>query len=243
MIRKGIRWDLTWAFLTLMGLLAAVAGMVLIPTFRTWRPIVAFLVLSTVTALFSVVTDAALLRRARQLSSTGMQWNMRLKRPIWVGLGEYAPVLSLGAALGSFASLLGWPGVGAGMFVACAIFFAITFGADSVFAVNDLVFESGGLRVYIGNGTVLVPWGAMDRVETMGPQLYQMVVIHIVDRASVIQSTQPANASMRTRVASLIPGGDRQGRLLLSPWIAGIDGVTLERALHLGISQARPLVG
>jgi hypothetical protein len=85
-----------------------------------------------------------------------------------------------------------------------------------------------------------VPWSTIGRIERLGPPMYQLVMIHVSDRPTIIRSSQPNTQPMQARVASLVSGSQHDGQLLLSPWIAGLDGATLAGAIQRGITDSRP---
>jgi hypothetical protein len=215
------------ALLLALAIMAATGGS------SRWKHVVAFLVVSTGVAVFSNVTDLACSWRARRLWMEPFPWFTRLRRPLWITLEEHGIILSFGAAVGAFASLLGFASVGLGIFITFVGVHAAVSGAESFYLGNDLTFESNGLRVHLRKGSFLVPWNCIDRLESVGPGHSQVIMIHLTDRQSVIDSAHPT--TLQPRVSSLVSGG-----LLLSSWVAGLDGASLMRALQQGMSKKPP---
>jgi hypothetical protein len=150
-------------------------------------------------------------------------------------LGENIGLLSLGAALGAVASLLGFLWVGIGILFTFAAFLVFILCTTSLFVAGDITFESTALRIHLPKGEFLVPWNAIGRIEKLGHDQYHMVGIHITDRRRIIESAKPGAA--RKHVEAILSGPEPEGRLVLTPWIGGLDGVTLARALQERINH------
>jgi hypothetical protein len=102
----------------------------------------------------------------------------------------------------------------------------VAFGKSS--ARDYLSFHKEGLLVRQDNLRFTIGWGVVERVDVVGPNHYQTVVIHVKDVVSVTKTAEPATPAARSRIEALV---GRQG-LILTPWSGGLDGMTLIRFLE-----------
>jgi hypothetical protein len=231
-IRKGLRWDLGWASATLACLLYVIAAKLHPSGSHAWQRAAGFLLVSTVAATVAVVADVLLIRLARQHDRREVEANVRFRRPTWIGVGEYAPFVSLGAVLSAMASACDWPKIGVCIFAVGVALFVFASVLDAVLGIANLAFEPAGLRLYAGHASFVVPWNDIGRIDIQGPTLYRSIVVHISDRQSVIRTVQPATEGARNRVTAVVVSEGRGAWMLLNPWIGGLDGAALMRAIQ-----------
>ena len=236
MIRKGFRWSLAWMIATFVALVVAQRSHYQRSLF------VAFLLVSASTALLSAIVDLALSRLARR-QSMDVPLNVRLKRPLWVPAGEYAPFLSLGGVTSAAISLLGWTSIAIGIMGAAVVLFATAFVSDYVFAVNEISVLIAGLTVHTRRGSFAIRWQAVTHIDTTGPALYETLIIHFADPSIAVQGTQPSTETTRRRVASLVSTDGAEGTAVLNSWIGHASGRSLMSSIERGIERYGPKAG
>jgi hypothetical protein len=207
--------------------LVAIAAAFSLDDARKWPRAEAFLAIASAAALWATGTEMAMLLRARRLSRVPVKLGTQRRKPRWMMLGEYAPVLSFGGVFGAVASALGLPTLGYVLFAAFVAFFFITLRIELA-SVDGLTFEPMGMRLRNRDADVFVPWHTIDRIERVGSGLYQTVRIRISDPSAV--SSLPDTPASRAFVAALVQGPEHGG-LVLAPWIGGLDAGTLVRTI------------
>jgi hypothetical protein len=227
-----------WVAFNFTAFLGVTAALISAGDLRRLRYTLPFLLLSTISTIVSATIVRAQQRRAETLATMEIKWGERIAKPLWMAIGEYTPSLFVSALLGAVLSLLGFPLVGLGLVFAIFIFVALGTRSDSLAIDSDITFEQVGLRLHVGGGSFLISWRTIDRMETWGPDDYCTVVIHIMDRAGLIETAQPDSADLRRRVSFLMSGTGIPGSLQLGPWIAGLDATTLQRFVRVGMTQS-----
>jgi hypothetical protein len=219
-----------WLGLNLMGVVVAAAAMAGGAAGKRWGYVLVLFCASTVAVVLSLISDRALLGRSRHLRGSVVPWDVQLKRPRWITVGEYLSLMAAGLFVGGVAAMGGLPRVGLGLAILSAMFFlVVSFGKTSA---NDTIsFRRKGLWIQIDNLRFVVGWDAVERIDVVGPNHYQTVVIHVKDVPAVTETVDPATPATRARVEALV---GRQG-LILTPWSGGLDGATLTRF----VAQAR----
>jgi hypothetical protein len=209
---------------------------------RLW-PVVWFLAIGAAAAVYVVIANRLIRRRASKLRSAEVRWGIRLRKPIWMSLGDTCTMVALGAALAAVVAGLGFPGVAMGILLTIvAVGVCLPFLAELGLAARALTFEPDGLRVHIRAASFLVKWKAIANVERWGPDSYQALCLRISDVAGVVGTAQPDEPRVRARIDTLVrEGNGPDGKLLLMPWMAGLDGVTLARTISAGMSGNGPV--
>lgn len=205
-----------------------------------WWPVAGFLGIALTGSLCFLVTLRFARRRATRLRHAAVPWETRLSRPAWMSLEPIGLLASVGGLAAGLAAALGFPGAGVGILLGLAgIASVMVFALDS-FSPRGLSFESGGLRVHLRGVTFLVPWTGISHVDRVGPDHAQMVRLYVEDVDALLKSVAPSTPRALERVATSIREGSRpNGRLMLLPGTAGLDGPTLARAVEAAIEGRR----
>jgi hypothetical protein len=67
-----------------------------------------------------------------------------------------------------------------------------------------------------------------------------MVLLRLRDLKGIVASAVPAAPKVRARVETFIRAGSGdEGRMMLLPWTAGVDGAALARAIDEGIGGTK----
>ena len=237
MIRQGVRTNVTWTLVTVFAILGVEATSVVTGRSHDWSRVENVLLVSIGAGLLATGVELAMVSRAGRSARTSVKQGSRCRKPVWMILGEYTPVLLFGGVLAAGAALVGLPVIGLILFLAFAAFFAFAFGTE-VAAAETLTFESVGLRIQNRQVGFLIPWRSIARVEQVGSGLYQTVHVHTTERTSVVESTQPNTLAARAFVAALVSTREDAGLLKLSPWIGGLDAQALSSAMRQEIKSS-----
>jgi hypothetical protein len=193
------------------------------------RPTAGFLVASTVLA---IVREAAVLSRAaraRAQSGLPLRWNVPLGEPLWIRISDAFVVFTLAAMIGAIVSLLGAPGVGAGVAATIALMGAVAQRSIEQWTPRSLMFAPDGLHVTLSRCRFVVAWNDVSGVDASGGDLAELSLLSV---QRVTASVSPADDRVRTRVSYLLHDGSGvTGRLRLEGTLAGVDGATLARAV------------
>jgi hypothetical protein len=201
-------------------------------------PVAAFLAIWAAAAVAATIAKLATRRRAARLQGAAVPRGVRLEQPIWIkldGLGEFA---TLAAPIGAVAALVGFPGVGLGIFLTFAVIGgAMNFWPSLVFA-PALTFEPAGLRVHQRGIAFLVPWGSILDVTTQKTPGKWYTNIRVADPTPIIASVTPDSPRNRSMVWTALQLGAPRGRAFpLWDWTGGLDTATLRRALRAAIGE------
>jgi hypothetical protein len=236
-----LNWRLRSGVLSLMLNLGALAGVLLAISLgassrRLW-PAVDFLFASSAAAIYVEAVVHLARRRARHQRFAEVPRGIRLRRPVWMAIGDSLELLGLGASMGAGAAAAGSPGVGMGILLTFAAFCAamqiMPFGTH-----ESLTFEADGLRVHIRGASFLVRWEAITKVDRGGSETNRLVYVGMDDIRPVMRSVEPNTPRMRFR-ARVAMGDEEEpaGKLTFVPWTAGLDGTELARAIYAAIDR------
>lgn len=229
----------------LVVLVAPVAGILLAlaagASPQRLRAAVAFQGLALVAALYFMVALRMRVQTAKRQRLLGSLLGIRFKTPIWMVLMECSIPIEIGAALAAVAALLGFAGVGDGVFLTFAL---IALGMPW-FKVGvqprSITLEQNGVQISMARTTFLVPWTSIAHVESVGPDHFVGLNIILRSSESILESVQPPTSKARDQTKNLVqssPGGD--ARMFVIPWAAGLDGQTLERGIREGMRGTTP---
>jgi hypothetical protein len=195
-----------------------------------WLPAVAFLAVASAGSLYEVVVLGLKRGRERWGQGRSVPWDVALRKPWWYQEG--VTFVWLGAMLGAMAAVIGFPGVGLGlaMPVAALMLASLTLGE---MRASRLTFEEGGLRLGSGQVSFLVPWAAISEVERAGRYC---VLLTLSETEEALGSVQPDTPDARRRASGLL----FDSRIMLEPWIGGVDAHTLARAIEEGGHRRGP---
>ena len=203
---------------------------------RLW-PVAGFLMLWAVSAGYVALARRAYRRRLARVRSAPVPRDVRLATPIWIKVDHLLTMTCLFAMLGTLVAALGFPGVAVGILLVVGgllVFGAVGYGF-SISGVRALTFQDDGLRFHLRGAECLVPWRAIGEADCVGPDHYGTVRLTIVDVDGVLRAVSPDTARARARARSTFG----QGMTLLEPWVAGLDGRTLARAITDGRDGVR----
>jgi hypothetical protein len=193
------------------------------------RPVAGFLAVVSIAAILSLVDSRAAFRRAWKQRNSEVPWGVLLTPPFWMRLSYPILLLGAGAVLGAVAAALGFPGIGLGALLTLGAVGGMGPFFDSP---HGLTFEPDGLRVTLRRGSFVVPWKTITHLEGIGPDHFTMISMHIGDARPLIESAQPNDPRFRAKVATFVQATQaHQGKLLLMPWTAGLDGQVLVRII------------
>jgi hypothetical protein len=191
-------------------------------------PAAGFLVLC-VAGTTAGAAASALRRRARSPMARNVPRGVRLRRPMWTDLEVVAPTIAFGAALGAGASLLGLPGVGAGLLGVAALIAAAFVAMSALTGIRGVTLEGEGLRIAIGRGAAFVPWTSMASVGLATGVFEGNVEIRLRDGAPLMAKLWVSTTWTRlgVQIAGLRPGGT----VMLDGGLGGFDAGSLARAI------------
>jgi hypothetical protein len=221
-----LRWLALFAILDAGGLVIAIRGLTGAETNEYFPP--SLFVGSLCALVLSSIIDRALLLRIRRLQTQSLPWEVYLRKPLWIALGEYAYIISLGLFVGGAIGLAGLPRLGLGLSAIWLGFFLVVTVATA--GLKDHIgFWRDGLRLRIGDVEFRVPWDAVERVQALGPNLYQVLRITVSNATAVVDTVDPDTSTARHRVRAIL---GRDQTLTLPPWIGGMDGRSITRFLE-----------
>jgi hypothetical protein len=238
---RRISWDAgSWAGSGLA--LAAVAAAIAAGwSWRGLRPAAAFLVLWFAVASAILVAKRASRLRAERLKGATVPRGIRLRQPTWIKALEALPFFALGAASGAIAALVGFPGVGLGVLLPF-----VAMGSLSFFpfvAEPDLTFEDGGLRVHQRRFEFFVPWVSVLDVSAEKTPGRWFTNVRVTGPGQIVASVIPNDDRSRSWVFWALARGTPRGQALqFFDWTAGLDTLTLARALQEAARAGAPAV-
>lgn len=228
-----------WGSLSAVGSVVALVGVVIaikagiLPP-RFW-PVAGFLALWAGSAIFISITSR--IQRARVSAPRGasVPLGVRLRTPTWAVLGDSLYIVGVGARIGVVAALLGFAGVGVGVLLASIALSAGMYSMRLGIGVNSLTLESEGMRVYIKGASVFIPWTGIADVEREGKdEVRKLVFLQLKSHEAVLKTLDPNTVTTRSRLQRLTLG---QTKLMLVPWIGGLDSTSLVRAINTAIGR------
>lgn len=182
-------------------------------------------------ATLAVAREAAVLvrgRRARARSGLPIEWEVPLREPFWRRISDAYAVLAFAAMVGAAASLVGFPGVAAGMAATIAMLGTGVLSMIERWSPRCLMFAADGLHVGVGRCRLVLPWNDISGVEMSGDG----VELSLLSFQRAIASIVPLGRRAGTRVWTLLHDGSGvTGRLHLSAAPSGVDAGTLKRAI------------
>lgn len=237
-IKREHRWNLVFVapgFLGLVAVLGAIwAGF---SPHRLW-PVAGFLILWVGSASYVGLANKASRQRTFRLQLAPVPKGKRLRKPLWLALEVPAMGLVATGIFGAIAAALGFPGVGLGIALTAVGMYGFVGATMSFLLSPDLMFDDGGLRLYLRSTQCLVPWTSIQNVEAIGPRGFQIIRLRITEPERVIASVVPDSPRHRTRAQRLLgKPGARESEVLLNRWTAGLDGESLVRAIRDGMAR------
>jgi hypothetical protein len=204
------------------------------------RPVAGFLLLSTAAAVYANAGARLLARRARRQMEAELPRGVRLRKPLWMSAIEAAAGFGPIATIAAVVALFGRPDVGLGILLTVLVVFGAIHYVAEGFSAQSLAFEDRGLRVHVRGASFLIPWSGISRLDRQGPETHRLTYLHIVDPKNVIGSVNPDTPQSRKRAMYVTYGdGPPGGKLMLAPWIGGIDDTVLARAINAALSGNR----
>jgi hypothetical protein len=202
-----------------------------------WWPVAAFLGVALTGSLCFLITLLLTRRRAFRLRTAALPWETRLSKPAWMFLDTIGLLAASSGLVAALIAVFGFPGAGVGVLLGfTGLGSLMLFTYDSL-SPRGLTFGAGGLHVHLRGVTFAVPWAAITHVERVGPDHTQLVRLHLQDVDAVMKSAVPNTPRTLERVATCIREGSRpDGRLMLMPGTAGLDGPTLARTVEAAIA-------
>jgi hypothetical protein len=232
---RSRRWYVAIVSLTVAAMAGTLAAIVVGGNGARLWPIATFLMLAVASVGYNHVAARARRRVAYRLRHGTIPRGVRLTKPFWMRIDDVVTVISVAAVIAAMVAV-GFPQVAVGLLAVVGIGFVVT--EFAAFGVKAVMFDSEGVRLYVGAAHCLVPWRSIRTVDTLGPDHFQLVSLGVDDLDGVRASVSPDTARSRKRVqSSLGPLGARSD-VMLSPWTAGLDSQTLLRAIRDGIAGA-----
>jgi hypothetical protein len=240
-IKRLNRWKLVFVMPSFIGLAAVLTALGAGFSPHHWWPVAAFLMAWAGSASYVALANRASRRRAFRLRDAPVPRGVRLRKPLWMDLDVFLIAVGIGAAFGTIAAAIGFPGVGLGIALVPAGFGL--FGVfSSPFGPSSLTFDDAGLRLYIWSAQCLVPWTSIIEIQSDGPEGFVLIRLSIVDPDRVVNSVVPDTSRNRKRVDRLLMHrvGSSRAEIWLERGTGGLDGATLLRAIREAMAGRPP---
>jgi hypothetical protein len=168
---------------------------------------------------------------------------IRLTKPGWISAIDWLSMVGPAATLGAVAAAAGFASVGVGVLLTVTLIQLGVEFTSSGLSPGSLMFERDGLRVWVRGATFLVRWDAITSVDRAGSEGHRLTCLRIVDVDTVVRSVEPDTPRTRRRVWFTVADAEQPtGKLLLTPWTAGLDGPLLARAISAEVAEQREQV-
>jgi hypothetical protein len=195
-----------------------------------------FLAIWAATAVYVAIANALERSRVRSPRPARVPMGVRLRTPAWTLIGDSFYLVGVGARVGAIAAAIGFTGVGVGVSVTFVALSVAMYAATLRIGVTSITFEPTGLRAQIAGARFLVPWTSISNIEREGKsERRKLIFLQLRNISSVTATLEPDNPKTRARLRSFTMGSE--GRLMLSPWIGGLDSLTLIKEISAAIGR------
>lgn len=231
-----VRIEVGSALLSSAAAIAAIWGAAAGFSPQRLRAVAGFLSVWAATAVYVAIANALERSRVQSPRAVGIPMGIRLRTPAWTLIGDSLYLVGLGARVSAVAAAIGFTGVGIGVSLTFLALSVAMYLATLRIGVTSVTFEPAGLRAHIKGARFLVPWTSIGSIEREGKsERRKLIFLQLRDVGAVTSTLEPDSPRTRARLRSFTMG--QEGRLMLSPWIGGLDSLTLIKAISTAIGR------
>ena len=169
-------------------------------------------------------------RRSKYPRRSEAVLGVRLSLSYWLLLGDSLQMVAGGSVLAAASAVAGYPGIGIGLFMPVAALAAAVYVTSTRIGIVAVTFETAGLRLQARGAAAFFSWSNIEGVERdQKSTLRTIVYLRVRDPGALVETIEPNNPKAEQRFRTFALGPD--GKVLLPPWIGGLDGLSLEHKI------------